>query len=265
MDILHLIGYIGAIFVGLMLGLVGGGGSILTVPILIYLFSIDAVTATSYSLFIVAMSSAIGTISNFKNHLINYRKSFYFLISSSAAIFLTRNFILPTIPETILSLSDFTLTKDIFILIMFSLLMITSSFSMIRKTQFSSDSGSIDLQIPQLLLIGFSVGLLTGFVGAGGGFIIVPALYFLAGLEIKNAIATSLFIIAVNSSIGFMSDFHRQEIDWILLFTYSLLAVIGIISGQRLTKRISNEKLKPIFGWFVLMMGIFIFVRELFF
>ena len=265
MDILHVIGYVGAVFVGLMLGLVGGGGSILTVPILIYLFSLDAITSTSYSLFIVAVSSAIGTISNFKNQLINYKTSLFFLISSSLAIFLTRNFILPTIPETIISFSGFTLTKDIFILVMFSLLMIASSFSMIRKTQFSSDSGTKELQIPQLLLIGFSVGLLTGFVGAGGGFIIVPALYFLAGLEIKNAIATSLFIIAVNSSIGFMSDFHRQSIDWTLLFSYSFLAVIGILSGQKLTKRISNEKLKPIFGWFVLIMGIFIFVRELFF
>ncbi len=264
--ILTVLGYFGAILVGLFLGLIGGGGSILTVPILVYLFGISPLLATSYSLFIVALSSIIGSVNNFKNGLIHPKTSVFFLLSSVSAIFFTRKFVLPSIPEILFQTTIFTLTKDVFILIMFAILMISSAYSMIKKPEFSEVHDKLfALKIPELLLVGASVGLVTGFVGAGGGFVIVPALYFIARLEIKQAIATSLFIIAVNSTIGFLSDLHHQEMDWNFLLTYSAFAVAGIFIGTFAAKKISSDALKPIFGWMVLLMGIFILTKELVF
>lgn len=262
---LVILGYFGAVLVGVFLGLIGGGGSILTVPILVYLFKIQPLTATSYSLFIVAISSIVGSLNNYKEKRIKLKTSVFFLISSMIAIFFTRNFLLPAIPDILIDTSFFTLTKNIFILILFAALMISSSYSMIRKRKITdSTHQETKLQIPELLLIGASVGMLTGFVGAGGGFIIVPALVFLAKLEIKSAIATSLFIISINSTIGFLSDLHTQDVNWIFLLIYSLFAVAGIFIGNFLSKKVSSENLKPLFGWFVLLMGTVILIKELF-
>jgi uncharacterized membrane protein YfcA len=254
-------GYLAAICIGLILGLLGGGGSILSIPILVYLFHVDAVLASAYSLFIVGVTSFVGAIPKYKDHLVNVRTGFLFGIPSIISIFITRKWIIPAIPDIILQTSSFTLTKRILLLGIFALLMILASFSMIRgKREIVSDARKIRvfLVITEGLLIGF----LTGLVGAGGGFLIIPALVFLTGLPFKTAVGTSLFIIAINSLMGFLGDILNYTMDWSFLFTLSFLAITGILIGNQLQKKISALRLRIAFGWLVLLMGSWILLRE---
>jgi uncharacterized membrane protein YfcA len=254
-------GYLAAICIGLILGLLGGGGSILSIPILVYLFHVDAVLASAYSLFIVGVTSFVGAIPKYKDHLVNIRTGFLFGIPSIISIFITRKWIIPAIPDIIFQTSSFTLTKRILLLGIFALLMILASFSMIRaKREIVSDTPGIRvfLVITEGLLIGF----LTGLVGAGGGFLIIPALVFLTGLPFKTAVGTSLFIIAINSLMGFLGDVLNYTMDWSFLFTLSLLAITGILIGNQLQKKISALRLRIAFGWLVLLMGSWILLRE---
>jgi uncharacterized protein len=256
-------GYLAAICIGLILGFLGGGGSILSIPILVYLFHVNAVLASSYSLFIVGVTSLIGAIPKYKDHLVNLRAGFLFGVPSVASIFATRKWIIPAIPEIIFEAGSFTFTKRILLLGTFALLMILASFSMIRaKREIVSDAS--DNRIFLLMIEGLLIGFLTGLVGAGGGFLIIPALVFLTGLPFKTAAGTSLFIIAINSLTGFLGDMlNFYSMDWTFLLTISSLAVAGILIGNQWQKRISALKLRIAFGWFILMMGSWILIREL--
>ncbi len=261
---LEIIGYIGAIIMGLSLGLIGGGGSILTVPILVYLFSIDAVLATAYSLFIVGLTSLIGSFSHMKMGNIHWRTAIVFGIPSIIAVYVTRAWVVPAIPEHLFYLGSLNVTKSIGLLLLFAIIMLMASYSMIRKQKKSkSESGEIRYNYPLILLEGIVVGVVTGLVGAGGGFLIIPALVLLAGLPMKQAVGTSLIIIAAKSLIGFTGDLKGGEmINWDFLLIFSAIAIVGIIAGSFFSKNISNEKLKPAFGWFILVMGVYIITRE---
>jgi len=251
---------------GLSLGLIGGGGSILTVPILVYLFAVDPVTATAYSLFIVGITSLIGSFSHYKQGNIHWKTALVFGVPSIAGVYLSRAVLVPLIPAQIASLGFIELTKPLFILLLFSILMIFASISMIRKSKVTSDAGAVNYNYKLIFLEGIAVGLLTGLVGAGGGFLIIPALVLFANLPMKQAVGTSLIIIAVKSLIGFSSDLQTDmDIRWNLLMGISVISIIGIFIGSYLTKFISNEKLKPVFGYFVLIMGLYIITKELFF
>jgi uncharacterized membrane protein YfcA len=261
---LEIIGYVGAIIMGLSLGMIGGGGSILTVPILVYLFSIDAVLATAYSLFIVGLTSLIGSFSHMKMGNIHWRTAFVFGIPSIIAVYATRAWVVPAIPEHLFYLGSLDVTKSIGLLLLFAIIMLMASYSMIRKQKKSkSESGEIHYNYPLILLEGIVVGVVTGLVGAGGGFLIIPALVLLAGLPMKQAVGTSLIIIAAKSLIGFTGDLKGSEvINWNFLLIFSAIAIVGIIAGSIFSKNISNEKLKPAFGWFILVMGVYIIARE---
>jgi uncharacterized membrane protein YfcA len=149
-------------------------------------------------------------------------------------------------------------------MIVFSLLMITAAISMIRKEQ--PEIKSAETNYLQLSLIGFVVGIVTGFMGAGGGFLIIPALLFFAKLPMKQAVGTSLLIITINSSIGFAGDLYiGTQIDYPFLLSISTMALIGMIIGSQLSKKTDGAKLKPLFGWFVLVMGIYIITKEVLF
>lgn len=266
--IAHIFGYIFSALIGVSLGLIGGGGSILTVPILVYLFHINPVQATSYSLFVVGVTSLTGAWSKFREGLIDLKTVVSFGAPSITAIFLTRHFVLPAIPDTIFSSTVFTLTKPLFLLLLFALLMIAASVSMIRSGRKSLDAArapQVAVNYPLLMLDGLGVGFLTGCVGAGGGFLIIPALVFLCGLEMKSAIGTSLAIIAANSLFGFLGDLSHYTPDWILLLSITGIAISGIFIGSRLNKKIDGQKLKRGFGWFVLTVGVYILIREIFF
>jgi uncharacterized membrane protein YfcA len=265
---MEILGYIGAILMGLSLGLIGGGGSILTVPILVYLFMIEPVLATAYSLFIVGLTSLVGSLSHMRMGNIHWRTAIVFGIPSILAVYATRAWLVPAIPDPILSIGGFTLSKPIGILILFALIMVAAAYSMIRKQKTSAATGGegqvVSFNYPLILAEGIVVGAVTGIVGAGGGFLIIPALVLLAKLPMKQAVGTSLIIIAAKSLIGFTGDLKGGEvIDWNFLLVFSAIAIGGIIAGSLLSKRIPNEKLKPAFGWFVLVMGIYIIGREL--
>lgn len=263
---MEILGYIAAVFIGVSLGLIGGGGSILTVPVLVYLFGIDAFLATEYSLFIVGISSVIGSVSYFKNGLVNFRTAIVFGVPSIISIFLTRNFILPLIPDTVFTIRSLVVTKDIFLLLIFAGLMILASYKMIQKSKGLQLEAVRSIKNSTILAAGEGsvVGVLTGLVGAGGGFMIIPALVNLLKTPMKVAVGTSLVIISLNSLIGFFSTMHQVDIDWRLLVRLSSIAVVGIIIGSRLSKKIDGSKLKPMFGWFILVMGLYIIVKEVF-
>lgn len=260
---IEVIGYIGAVLIGVTLGLIGGGGSILTVPILVYLFGVDPVPATAYSLFIVGLTALIGSFTYMKKNEISYLTAVVFAVPAFIAVFLTRYFLVPAIPQNIISIGEFTLTRDIFIMVLFAGLMVAASISMIKGRKKENVESEIKFNVPLIILEGFVVGVLTGLVGAGGGFLIIPALVILAKLPMKMAVGTSLLIIAAKSLIGFIGDIGSDvTIDWSFLLIFSALAIVGIFGGSYLSKFISNAKLKPAFGWFVLMMGIYIIGKE---
>lgn len=265
---MEILGFIGALMMGLTLGLIGGGGSILTVPILVYLFSVDTVLATAYSLFIVGLTSLIGSFSHISQGNVHWRTAIVFGIPSIISVYLTRMYLVPLIPEQIFSVGSFSLTKPILILIFFAILMVFASYTMIRECKKCKEkpTGEIKYNYPLILTEGFIVGTITGFVGAGGGFLIIPALVILAKLPMKQAVGTSLVIIALKSLIGFMGDVKGSEaINWHFLGNFSVIAIIGIVLGSMLSKKVSDEKLKPAFGYFVLIMGLYIITKELFF
>lgn len=275
---MELLGYIGAILMGLSLGLIGGGGSILTVPILVYLFQVDAVLATAYSLFIVGLTSLVGSVSHVKLGNIHWRTAVVFGIPSIISVFLTRSYLVPRIPDPIFTLGQdpsggaaFVMTKAVGLMVLFAIIMVMAAYSMIKPSNKSTVASGVSADVepqfnyPLILAEGAIVGVVTGLVGAGGGFLIIPALVLLAKLPMKQAVGTSLMIIAAKSLIGFVGDMRGNEvIDWSFLATFSSIAVVGILLGSWLSKRIPGEKLKPAFGWFVLVMGTYIIVKELF-
>lgn len=262
---MEIIGYLAAILIGVALGLIGGGGSILTVPVLVYLFKIDAVLATGYSLFIVGSTSVVGSFSYFKKGLVNVNTAIVFGIPSIIAVFLTRAFIVPAIPDEVFSIGSLVISKSMLLLVLFAILMIFASYSMIKKPMKSEQTEATKQKFnyPMILLEGSVVGVLTGLVGAGGGFLIIPALVILSKLPMKEAVGTSLVIIAAKSLIGFFGEGSLTEIDWLFLAKVSGFAIAGIYIGGALSKKINGEKLKPAFGWFVLVMGIYILIKEL--
>jgi uncharacterized membrane protein YfcA len=256
-------GYSASILIGIALGLIGGGGSILTVPVLAYLFGIDAVLATAYSLFIVGATSVVGSWSYFKKGLVNIKTALIFGIPSIFAVYLTRAYLVPAIPLHIFNLGSLSITKSMLLMLLFALLMMVASYSMIKKEpEAAEDNLPQQFNYPLILLEGTVVGILTGLVGAGGGFLIIPALVLLSKLPMKEAIGTSLVIIAAKSLIGFWGTSSHTPINWLFLLLVTGFAIVGIFIGFALSKKINGDKLKPVFGWFVLLMGIYIIVKE---
>jgi uncharacterized membrane protein YfcA len=258
------LGYVGALLIGVVLGLIGGGGSILTVPILVYLLFINPVTATAYSLFVVGVSSLVGALRNIQKGLVDFRTAIVFAIPAFIAVYIARKYLVPAIPDVIFSVGDFDVTNNIAIMLFFALVMLVASVSMIRnKREDNGEETEVSYNYPLIIVEGVLVGLITGIVGAGGGFLIIPALVLLAKLPMKKAVATSLLIIAIKSLIGFLGDVQNLDIDWTFLLIFTGLSVVGIFIGIYLSNFIEGKKLKKGFGWFVLLMGIYIIYKEL--
>ncbi len=259
---MEFIAYAACILIGVVLGILGGGGSILSIPILVYLLHVDVVMASAYSLFIVGATSFVGAIPKYKQHLVNIRTGFFFGLPSIVTIFCTRKWIVPSIPEIISQTESFTLTKRVLILGLFAVLMILASISMIRGAKEIQNTNK-RFRVVLVIIEGIIIGFLTGLVGAGGGFLIIPALVLLTKLPFKTAVGTSLFIIAINSLIGFLGDVLNYSIDWTFLLSITALSIIGILIGNRISKKIPAATLRKSFGWFVLVMGCWILLREL--
>lgn len=260
---MEIIGYIFAILIGISLGLIGSGGSILTIPILVYILHVSPSQATTYSLFIVGSAALFGSIKGTKDKLLDPKIALYFGLPSVLSIFLMRKYIVPILPTELFKIFEFSISKDFLIMFIFAILMILASVSMIKtRIEIINDNFKIDTK--SIIIKGVLIGALTGFVGVGGGFLIIPTLLFSAKLPMKKAVATSLIIIAFNSLIGFASSVGSTAIEWLFLFKFTFFAVIGIFIGIVLSKKISNQTLKPTFGWFVLITGIYIIIKELF-
>lgn len=261
---MEIIGYLASIGIGLILGLIGGGGSILSIPILVYLFHVDAVIASAYSLFIVGITSLVGAIPKYKDHLLNVRTGILFGLPSIASIFITRKWIVPAIPDVVLQIGGFTFSKRLLLLGLFAFLMVAAALSILRGGKQIPNEDQ-EWKVPLLIFEGLVIGFLTGLVGAGGGFLIIPALVWLTGLPFKTAVGTSLFIIAINSLLGFLGDVLNYKMDWEFLLTLSALAIAGILLGNKLHKKIHADKLRGMFAWFILIVGVSILIHEVLF
>jgi len=258
----ELIGYVASVLIGLVLGLLGGGGSILSIPILVYFFDVDPVLASAYSLFIVGVTSLAGAIPKYRQQLVNLRTGILFGVPSIISTFLTRLIVVPAIPEIVFQQGDVEITRRMLILGLFAILMVLASIPMIRgRGEVTSENKRF--RIVLVTVEGLVIGFLTGLVGAGGGFLIIPALVFLTGLRFKTAVGTSLFIIAVNSLSGFTGDLFHHTMNWNLLLAITGLAIVGILIGNKLSGRIQGKTLRKAFGWFTLATGTYMIVREL--
>ena len=280
-----------AVVVGTIMGLAGAGGSILTVPILVYVVGVDAVTATAYSLFVVGATSVVGAASYWRNDLVNVRAAVAFSIPSLLVVYCTRRWLVPAIPQQLGTVAGIEVSKEMFILVLFAVIMGLSALSMIVRPRYAvavigaaaaiagsdsatreaprprtapADSPPVKVSIPLIALEGAVIGVLTGVVGAGGGFAIVPALAVFARLPMRVAVGTSLTIIAAKSLFGFLGDLAvESNFDWGLLLAFTALAVVGILLGSRLGRLVPGTRLRPAFGWFVLLAAAGILLREL--
>lgn len=262
---LEIIGYLCAILIGVTLGLIGGGGSILTVPVLVYILGVEPILATAYSLFVVGTTAAVGAYKNYKLGTIDLKTAFVFAVPSFVAVYLTRRILLPGIPDHLFTINNTVITKETGIMVFFALIMFLASGSMVKKRKVIETEIQKPFNYPLITLEGFVIGILTGLVGAGGGFLIIPALVLMVGLSMKKAVGTSLFIIAVKSLIGFTGDLSIEaNIDWLFLLFFSALSVGGMALGLLLNKQIEGEKLKKGFGYFVFTMALLILFKEFF-
>lgn len=256
----EIVGYVSAGLIGVSLGLIGGGGSILTVPVLVYLFHLSPLTATSYSLFIVGCTSFVGALGNWWRGLVHLPTVMLFGTASVLTVFAVRHFVIPHIPSHLARIGRFDVSYSLLIMVLFAVLMLLASVSMISGKAVKKDGGHHAKS--ELLLYGFGIGLVTGFLGAGGGFLLIPALVLILGLEMKTAVGTSLLIIAVNSLVGFAGDLGQHSIDWPFLGPITAIAIAGIFIGGRLSRRVKGTELRQGFGWFVLVMAVYVLVRE---
>ena len=267
---MEIIGYIVAILIGVSLGMVGSGGSILTVPVLVYLMGINPLLATTSSLFIVGTTSLVGGIKAYSKKQVDFRAVTEFGIPSIFSIFITRHYLLPAIPSHLFSIGSIDISRDIFLMILFAVLMLAASVSTIRNG-IEKEEDIVEAEKNRnnktlvLVLSGLLIGVVTGLLGAGGGFLIIPSLVLFLKLPMKTAVGTSLLIIAINSLFGFLFSLKQFEYNWVVLLSFTVLAIIGIFIGSRLSDKISGTSLKKGFGWFILVMGIYIIIRELLF
>jgi uncharacterized membrane protein YfcA len=254
----ELFGYASALLVGLVIGLAGGGGSILTVPIFVYVFHIPTVLATTYSLFVVGSTSLIGSVHHVWNKRVDLPVTLAFALPSFVSVYLSRRYLVPALPDPLFQFERFVLPKSDAILYFFAIAMIRND----RPEQGEAADGRP--RYGSLSLDGLAVGLLTGTIGAGGGFLIVPMLVLMAGLPIHRAVATSVLIIAVNSFVGFLGDIHHTDLNWNFLLPFTGLSIVGIFLGMYLARFVAPDKLKKGFGWFVLAIALYMISREIF-
>lgn len=261
---MFLIGYLSMLAVGLTIGLIGAGGAILTVPIMVYLFDVPALLATSYSLFIVGTSSVFGLIRYHRDRLIDYHTATVFALPSIVGTYVTRRGLLPLIPDKILISHLAIINKDQIILTVFAMVMLAASLSMIRGHAPNPPQSGRAANRLRLGGLGFVVGAVAGFIGAGGGFLIIPALVLVVGMPMAMAVGTSLLIVAANSLIGFTGDvLAAVPMEWFFLLKVTGVALLGIVFGIHVSKRVEPSQLKKVFGWFVLANGCYILIRQI--
>lgn len=263
------LGYIASVLIGISLGLVGSGGSILTVPVLVYLMHVNPLVATASSLFIVGFTSLVGGLRAYARRVVDFKAVTDFGIPSIFSIFITRHYLLPAIPSHLFSVGGINVSREMLLMVVFAILMLAASLSMIRSSKTPLRSGQKENRQQHkkslvLMILGLCIGVVTGLLGAGGGFLIIPTLVLFLKLPMKTAVGTSLLIIAINSLLGFLFSLRQFEYDWTMILSFTALSVTGLYIGSRLSEKITGNSLKKGFGWFVFVMGIGIIIKELF-
>lgn len=265
MEIIEIFGYISALIIGISLGLIGGGGSILAVPVLAYLFSVNEKVATAYSLFIIGASALVGGLKQHFKGLVDWRTAIVFGFPAIVGVSSIRHYVVPALPDILFNIGDFDFTRRMGMFGFFALLMIPAAFSMLKEREEKVTTGAVAYNYLFIIIEGLIVGAITGMIGAGGGFLIIPALVILANVEMKVAVATSLIIIAFKSLMGFfLGDVFTMEIDWQFLAVFTSISLVGIFIGSYLGNFIDGKKLKKGFGYFIFVMALFIFYMEFF-
>lgn len=278
---MEILGYIALVLMGITLGLIGAGGSVLTIPIMIYLIKVPVITATFYSMVIVGSSSLIGMV-RYRNYIL-FRKTILFLAASVLGVFIARHFILSTLLHT---LGNELVNKGILILLI--IFMLVSGYFMTRNpssnqqnkllknedAELNSNFNSNKPEIKNkksiftsrlfLILIGLVLGVLMGILGAGGGFLIIPILVLIMNFTVREAVATSFFITAMNSLVGIFSEKYYFSIsDFSNLIKFIIPAYIGMFIGLYLGKFFNGAVLKKTFGYFIWLVCIFILMKEI--
>ena len=237
-----------AVFVGISLGLLGGGGSILTVPLLAYVAGLDPKQAIATSLLVVGVTSAVGAVTHARAGRVRWKVAAVFGAAAMVGAY-TGGRLARFVPGTIL-------------LIAFSMIMIFAAMAMLRGRKDVGDESAGRLPVAKIVLQGATVGLISGLVGAGGGFLLVPALALLGGLPMPAAVGTSLVVISMQSFAGFAGHLSGESIDWKLAGMVTAAAVIGSLIGGRLTDYVEPATLRKAFGWFVLAMAALVLAEE---
>ena len=260
---MEVLGYIMALVIGISLGLIGGGGSILAVPVLAYLFLLDEKVATAYSLFIVGVGALVGGLKQHQNQQVDWRTAITFGLPAVIGVWIVRYYVIPELPQVLFYIGGFAFTRRMTMFGLLAFLMFWAAYSMLSDKERKGGSGIVKYNYPLILGEGLAVGAITGFVGAGGGFLIIPALVIFANLEIKKAIGTSLIIIAFKSILGFLlGDALTMTVDWLFLSLFTSITLIGIFIGVYAGQFIDGQKLKKGFGYFIIAMAVFIFFME---
>ena len=261
---MEIVGYLASLCIGIALGMLGGGGSILTVPVLVYLFQISPLAATTYSLGIVGITSVAAAAKKFKAQQVDFKIALLFGLPSTIAVFMVRRFVVPAIPESI-RIGSYSMPSGKALMLLFAMVMLLASISMMRKpngTSVATNASLTSKAIGLLLLQGLAEGTLTGLVGAGGGFLIIPALVLISKLPMTTAVGTSLLIIGVKSLIGFGASMSNTSLNITLFLGIVAAAIIGMLLGIQWSKQVPAQRLKRAFGVFVLLMALLILYKE---
>ncbi len=263
MEILHIFGYLGALATGVVLGLLGGGGALLSIPVLVYLFHIEPQLATSYSLILIGITASSGAYQNIRKKLVDYNAALYYGVPSVISVFAVRRWVMPNLPKVMFTIGNYPVDKNLFILAVLASVMLIAGYKMITSSAPSTEETEHQIDHVRLAFFAVLIGAFLGLVGAGGGFLMVPALMYFANVQTKKAIGTSLVLVAINSFIGFLGDMRSHvQIDWTFFFTFAFFSVAGVFIGHYLATYIDNSKLKKYFGWFILITAVFIVVKE---
>lgn len=258
-----IIGSILFFFIGVTLSLLGGGGSILTVPVLVYIFNVEPHLATSYSMFLVGISNWAAAIDSMRKKIVLYKQGLYFAIPGLVVTFLVRRFVLPYLPEYIVHSTQLIITKGNAIMLFFAFIMLLAALKSLKGKNAPGDVLPADFNYKVIMMQGLGVGLVTGLVGAGGGFLIIPALVFTSKVPMKYAVGTSLMIIGITTTLGFLGDFNPSiHINWRFLIQNTLISLVGVLVANHYKDRFSNKFLRLAFGYLILVLSIFIFYTE---
>ena len=253
--------YAVGLLIGVSLGLIGAGGAIVAVPAFVYLGDTPPPIASGYALFVVAIVTAVGAVQYVRSGLVDWRSVFAFGVTTLVSIALIRKFIMPGLPESVTLLNTMVQTDTVLMLAFASVLMMAGIGMLRKKNPANTDEPT---HIGRLTMFGIIIGIVSGFLGVGGGFLMTPAMVLWGGLDMKKAVGTSLVLISANGLVGVAADLSTNvEYNWPFLLTFTALATVGIIIGTILSKRIDGQRLKAGFGYFVLVLGVVVLVREL--